>query len=196
MSADPLTSFVSETFGRQFAELILAGCRAEPSSKRMKFYVTESDVGVETRWAIELISRRSPCRDEPLVLAALLKLLLSQPNISHQLEFQVDELLAELRWRDNVSTRRQVERAITGYVRLLYAKQIDEQTERGMPASAGGGYYHLLMGYIREAKSGSTSSSFIRSLGGVDFDAGFIGGLRRGRVYFAGIDFGSLRTPE
>lgn len=192
MSAQPLTTFVSETFGRQFGDLLLAGYGAEPGGRRRRLYLTEQDGGVQARWVIELAARRPPSGDEPLVLAALLKLLLSRPSISNHLEFELKELLVELRWPEDADTRRKVETAITSYVRLLYDKQIDARAERRTLAVEGGGYYHLLTGYVRGTKSSSTGGSSAQTLSGVDFDASFIEGLRRGRVCFAGINFSAL----
>jgi hypothetical protein len=191
MSAHPLTTFVYETFGRQFGDLLLAGYGAEPDGRRRRLYLTESEAGVEIGWVIELVARRPPCRDEPLVLAALLKLLLSRPSISHHLEFELTELLAELRWHDDVSTRQQVETAIADYVRLLYDKQTDKRAGRRTSAITEGGFYHLLIGYVRGPNS-ETGAALAGPLGGVYFDAGFIRALRQGRVSFAGIDFGTL----
>jgi hypothetical protein len=196
MSAHPLTTFIYETFGRQFGDLLLAGYGAEPGGKCERLYLTEQDGGVEARWVIELVSRHPPYGDEPLVLAALLKLLLSRPSISHHLEFEPGELLRELRWQEDAGTRRKVETAITSYVPLLYDKQLDEEAGRSTSATMGGGCYHLLTGYVRGAKSGSTGGSFAGTLGGVDFDTGFIEGLRQGRVYFAGINFGALNRTS
>jgi hypothetical protein len=110
----------------------------------------------------------------------------------HHLEFELEELLVELRWPNDTSTRRQVETAITSYVRLLYDKRLDEGVERSTSATTGGGYYHLLTGYVRGAKTGSTDRVPVGTLSGVYFDTGFIEGLNRSRVYFAGIDFGAL----
>lgn len=58
-------------------------------------------------------------------------------------------------------------------------------------ALAEGGYYHLLTGYVRGDESDTAGASG-RTIGGIYFDASFIKGLRQGRVYFAGIDFGIL----
>jgi hypothetical protein len=77
MSAHPLTTFVSETFGQQFGDLLLAGYGAEPGGKCGRLYLAERDGRVEAGWVIELVAHRHPFGDEPLVLAALLKLLLS-----------------------------------------------------------------------------------------------------------------------
>lgn len=188
MSAHPLTTFVYETFGHQFGDLILAGYGEEPGGGRRKLYLTESDAEVETDWVIELVAHRPPCGDDPLVLAALLKLLLSGPELSTYFEFEMGELLAELRWPDGPQTRRQAEEVIVGYAGLLY----DKRAGRRASTASEGGCYHLLSGYVREGKSG-TGGALVRVRGGVYFGDGFIRSLKNGRVNFAGIDFGSLQ---
>jgi hypothetical protein len=199
MSAHPLTTFIYETFGQQFGELLLFGYGEEPSSKHRKVYLTESDAEGDADRVIELVSPRPPCRNEPLVLAALLKLLLRRLSISHHshhLEFESDELLAELGWEDDISTRRRMETAIISYVRLLYDEQPDERPGRRTSSGMGGGYYHLLTGYIRAAKISLSGGSFAETLNRVDFDSGFIEGLRQDRVHFAGINFGALNRTD
>ncbi len=191
MSAHPLSRFVYETFGQQLGELFMAGYGVEPGSGCRRLYLIESGAGAEAGWVITLVTRRLPCRDEPLVLAALLKLLLSRPSVSQYLEFELGELLAELRWPDSLGTRRQVETAIGVYVRLLYDKQVDARVGLRTSETAGGGYYHLLTGYVKGAKSDEERA---RSLGGVYFDIGFIKGIERRQVFFAGINFCRLQT--
>jgi hypothetical protein len=192
VSAHPLTTFAYKTFGQQFGDLLLAKYGAKPGGSHKKLYLTESKAGAETIWEIELVAHRPPCGNEPLILAALLKLLLSRTSISPHLEFEFGELLAELQWRDDSSTRQQIETAIGVYVRLLYDTQVDTRAGRGASETAGGGYYHLLTGYVKGAKSG-LGGALVRTLGIVYFDTAFIEGLKRGRVCFAGIDFGSLQ---
>src|ERR1051325_9284137 len=119
MSAHPLTTYVYETFGRQFGDLLLIGYGAEPGRARRKLDLTDSADGVEADWVINLVASRLPCREEPLVLAALLKLLLGRPSISQYLKFEPGELLTTLQWRDDASARRRVETAIGCYVRPL-----------------------------------------------------------------------------
>lgn len=149
MSAHPLTTYVYETFGQRFSGLLLNGYGVESGRARRRLYVTESEGGMETNWVIRLVTSRLPCRDEPLVLAALLKLLLSHPSISQYLNFEPGELFTTLQWRDNASTRRRVEMAIGCYVRLLYDKQVDTRAGKRPSEDGGGGYYHLLTGYFR-----------------------------------------------
>lgn len=191
MSANPLVTFVYDTFGRQFGDLLLTGYGAQPGGARRRLYLTESADGVEAYWVVNLVTRRLPCRDEPLVAAALLKLLLSRPSISQYMKFDLGELLTLLRWRDDASTRRRVEAAIGHYVRLLYDKQVDTRAGKRPSAREGGGYYHLLTGYVREDKSGA-GASLPRASREVYFDSGLIKGLKQGRVCFAGIDFGEV----
>src|SRR5437588_10828088 len=193
MSTHPLTRFVYETFGQQFGDLLLAGYGAGPGGGRRKLYLTESEGEAEAAWVIELVATRPPCGDEPLVLAALLKLLLSGLIISQRLEFKLSELLAELQWRDDSSARRQVEKAIVAYVRLFYDKRVDARAGRRAPEMDGGGCYDLLTGYIRRLRSG-TDAVPERITRGVYFDTGFIEGLKQGRVCFAGINFGPIQS--
>src|SRR5437763_577690 len=145
MSTHPLTTFIYQTLGQQFGNLILAGYGIEPSNKDRKRYLTKLEDGVEIDWEIELVSDDLPCRDAPLVLAALLRLLLSRPSIAHCLEFELNELLTVLQWPDDLNSRRQVETAIVNYVHLLYDKRIDAQRRRNS-GIAESGCYHLLTG--------------------------------------------------
>ena len=188
-------TFVYETFGQQFGELLMAGYGSEPSGRHRKLYFTDLEAGVGTGWEIELAARRVPCRDEPLVLAALFKLLLSRPSLSHHLELEMSELLAELKWLDTMSTRRKVETTIRGYVRLFYSKQADMRSRRHTSETVGGGYYHLLTAYVREDRLGAAGTC-ATTLSGIYFDAGLIDGLKRGRVNFAGIDFGPFKDSD
>jgi hypothetical protein len=190
MSRHPLTTFIYETFGKQFGELLLAGFGAEPDEGQRRLHLTESQEGLEADWAIEFVATRLPCGDDPLVLAALLKLLLSCPITSQCLEFEFGELLAELRWPNDPDTRRQVEEALVSYAGLLYDQREGGREGRRAQAASEGGCYHLLTGYVRGAESGTGGSS--AKSHGVYFDDGFIRGLKEGRIYFAGIDFGTL----
>lgn len=196
MTAHLLTTFLYETFGQQFGDLLLAGYGEEPGGKPKRLRLTESKAEGETAWVIDLVGD-PPCREEPLVLAALLKLLLGRPSVSQYLEFDPSELLTELRWRDTANTHRQIEATLHRYVRLLYEKRLSAQVGQSVSVPCEEGYYHLLTGYIQGATFGFSGTPN-KTLRGVYFDAGLIEGLKQGRVYFAGIDFGSLKhlRPE
>lgn len=142
---------------------------------------------------VELVASRPLGGDEPLVLAALLKLLLSRPNLSNRLKFEMGEVLAEIQWPDDPDTLRQVKEVIVGYTCLLYDKRVDTRAARRASATSEGGCYHLLTGYVRDGDF-IARGALDKTGGSVYFDDGFILGLREGRVFFAGIDFGSLSS--
>jgi hypothetical protein len=179
MSTHPLARFTYETFGEQFGNLVLAGYGAESGDVQRSLRLTESGGGEETDWAIELVALRHPCGEEPLVLAALLKLLVSRPVVTNCLEFKMGELLAELRWRDDPVTRLRANEVIVLYTSLLYIKRSRSRAGRRSTADALSGGYHLVTGYVREARA---------EAGSVFFDDGFIRGLKLERVFFAGVD--------
>lgn len=188
MSTHPLISFVSETFGQQFADLVLAGYGAEPGNVPPRLSLTASDNEEKSTWVIELIANPLPSKDDPLVLAALLRLLLARPRLSYLLEFDLGELMRELGRPDDGSTRRRVEAAIKGYVLLLY----DKHTHPSDDDDDGGGFYHLLTGYFRGGQHGANGSHTASH--SITFDPSFVEGLKRGRVCFAGIDLGPLNS--
>jgi hypothetical protein len=194
VTVHPLKIFLYETFGQKFGDLISAGYGDEPNCMHQKLHIIESKAGEEIHWTIEIVGDYLPCGNEPLVLAALLKLLLSRPSISHCLEFELNELLSELQWRDDVGTRHQVQTTIINYARLLYDKQVNTQARQRKSALTEEGCYHLLTGYVRGTES-DISGVMGRAISSIYFDATFIEGLRRGRVYFAGVDFGPLNGP-
>jgi hypothetical protein len=89
-----------------------------------------------------------------------------------------------MRWR--------AEAVIVAYAGLLYDKRVAWAGQRPGEA-AEGGCYHLLTGYVRGTTSGS-GGALTKTGGSVYFDDSFIRGVKQGRVYFAGIDFGPLQT--
>jgi hypothetical protein len=190
----PLTIFLYETFGQKFGDLISTGYGDEKNSRHQRLHITEFKAVEAIHCTIELVGDYLPCGDEPLVLAALLKLLLSRPSISHCLEFELNELLSELQWRDDIDTRYQVQTTIINYARLLYDKQVNTQARQRKSPLTEEGCYHLLTGYVRGTES-DVSGVMGRATSDIYFDASFTEGLRRGRVYFAGVDFGPLNGP-
>jgi hypothetical protein len=77
-------------------------------------------------------------------------------------------------------------------VHLLYDKQVVLEVGRRKVTTVGEGYYHLLTGYVRRGKT-NTGGAIVRTRSQAYFDAGFVEGLRRGRIYFAGINFGFIQ---
>jgi hypothetical protein len=190
-SAAQLVNFVREAFGARCAALLLVGLGEEPVEGAKKFDVLEAEEGKEWEVEIEVVGGALPCRSEPLVLAALLKMLLGHEGFPSPLEFQMSEVVDELRRAGVMLTDEDVDRIISKYAALSYDKRAkggDESEERG-------GMYSLITGYFRgnEKEAGGTSRA--RVSGSVLFEQGFVEGLRKGEVIVTGIRFGRLGKP-
>lgn len=188
----PLVSFVYQRLGQQFGDLLLAGYNELPSRTMKQFTYNETEDGIEIEWVIELIADTMPCYDEPLVLAALLKLLLSRPDLLTSLDFQTGELIAELKWRNSPHTSKRIDQIISSYVKLTYDKHERRRKDRYKRKGTQWGDYHLLTGYVREAVLKVGESLPISTYNNVSFNNSFIDGLKNGQVRFAGINFGPL----
>lgn len=191
-SATELVNFVYGVFGEQCAAVLLAGLGEEPAQAGKKFSVREADEGGGREWEIEVVADAPPCRSEPLVLAALLRILLGREGVPSPLEFQTGEILDELLSAGVAFPPDDVDRILSKYGSLFYDKRAkggDESDE------GGGGMYSLVVAYFRGSVSAG-GMSLARLSNSVHFDHDFVAGLRRGEVVFAGIRFGRLgRNP-
>lgn len=191
LSADPQThpleSFIRETFGDEFASVLLAGYDREAGRGELIVWFSSGAVGeVSTRRSL-MVSGELPHGREPLVLAALLKLLLSRVPFSPVLEFEMPEILDSLGWPEAPSTRGEVDRVIRKYLGLSYEVRREEGGEEQ-------GLYALITGYDRDDEIEVGGRAPTRSSLRVHFHRGFIEGLKEFSVAFAGIDFGRLRS--
>lgn len=169
--------------------ILLAGYGGEVGLRETSLEVVGAAEGSgEETWLIE-ISGDLPYGEEPLVLAALLKLLLSKGPLGVRFDFAVEDVLAELGWQDRRFARDVVDNAVRRYTCLSYARRREAETEaRGM--------YTLVTGYDQITDAVTEGSGRARLLDRVHFHPYFIGGLRNFRITFAGIDFGALRSAE
>jgi hypothetical protein len=188
-SVPHLVNFVYEAFGAQCAALLMVGLDEEPALAKKPFYIQETVEGGEQHWEIEVVANTLPCRSEPLVLAALLKLLLRRGAVPSPLEFQMSEVLEELLHAGVELTPESVDRIIAKYVALSYDKRARSSDES---AGAGGGMYSLLIGYLRGSVKEAGEIDPAQVSNSVQFDQSVVGGLRRGDVVLAGIRFGKL----
>jgi hypothetical protein len=189
-SVPHLVNFVYEAFGAQCAALLMVGLREEPGRAEKTFYVLETVEGGERHWEIEVVANALPCRSEPLVLAALLKLLLRRGAVPSPLEFQMSEVLEELLHAGVELTPESVDRIISKYVALSYDKRA-----RGGDASdeSGGGVYSLVTAYLRECKGKAEGAGPVGAFNSIHFDQTFVSGISNGNVIVAGIRFGKLK---
>jgi hypothetical protein len=186
----PLEGFIRETFGDRLGALLLVGYGEEASHPQASIRVTPSKQEARrTGWLIE-VSGNLPHGRQPLVLAALLKLLLSRDPLSAELEFETSEVLSALGWAETPNTQREIERVIRKYFGLSYVmrREGSDTVELGM--------YTLLTGYDHDDEIEVEGRAATQSLHRVHFHRGFIEGLKDSRMVFAGIDFGRLRPTH
>jgi hypothetical protein len=178
-----LETFIRRTFGSRMGAILLAGYGGEGGCRETVGVTGVSESGEETEWLIEILGDL-PRGDEPLVLAALLKLLLTRGPLDAALEFTLEEALAELGWPDGRSARDTVDAAVSKYSRLTYAKA----DKRGAVL----GVYALVIGYDHITERGLEDNGRTRILNRVQFHPRFVDGLRNLKIVFAGIEFGDL----
>jgi hypothetical protein len=184
-----LELFIKRTFGDQMGAILLAGYGSEVGLREASQGVLgAAEGGGEEIWVIE-ISGNLPHGEEPLVLAALLKLLLSKGPLGVRFDFAVEDVLAELGWQDRRFARDAVDNAVRKYTGLSYTRKREVGAEaRGM--------YTLVTGYDQITGGVTEGGRRTRVLDRVHFHPRFIEGLRSFRITFAGLDFGSLHSVE
>ena len=117
--AHPLENYTRSVFGDRYASVILHGLSesGEVGAVCLSF---ERVAGTGER-LLNTLSVTKPQSErwgyQPLVLAALVKLLLNQPEIGRVLKFSFKEMMRELMWPDTAASRREVEDAIGFYFR-------------------------------------------------------------------------------
>lgn len=191
-----LAEFVYGVFGVRFGELLMVGYNEEPSREKKIFYLSGKEVGETEDWMIEVIANSLPCRQEPLVLAALLKLLMEKPVLSSRLEFEVSEIVEKLGWSINPETHQETDQIISKYVSVVYDKQQALKGKQDRGEDAAWGIYSFLTSYIRVSNVGASRSPAQRAYRYVDFNRRFVEGLKSGQVYFADIRFGLLNSLD
>lgn len=183
----PLESFIRETFGDEFASVLLAGYDGEAGRGELIVWFSPGAVGEGSTRRSLAVTGELPHGREPLVLAALLKLLLSRVSFSPVLEFEMPEVLDSLGWPETPSTRGEVDRVIRKYLGLSYEVRREGGGEEQ-------GLYTLITGYDRDDEIEVEGRVPTRISLRVHFHRGFVEGLKEFRVAFAGIDFGRLRS--
>jgi hypothetical protein len=182
-----LVEFVRQTFGEQFGAVLLAGYGEEAAFRELTLNLVDSQGGAgEGEWQL-VISGNVPSGQDPLVLAALLKLLLlSGAPLTPTLEFNPEEVLSELGWPDTPPARAVIDGAVRKYLGLTYARRMRP------PSGMLRGMYALLVGYERadEKHIGGGSETF--TYNSVTFHPHFIERLNSSVITFAGIEFGEL----
>jgi hypothetical protein len=195
-TAPPLVEFVYRTFGERFGGLVMAGYGEAVPSKKRSFLFVEYCGDVKIDWTIDVVSNQAPCGEEPLVFAALLKLMLNQMPIADIFYFKMADLLAELGWSNTPMRQEIVDCVIEKYITLTFRKREHRRRQRYKKEGAQWGRYKFVSGYIVDSIKESREAQLARTSSRIDLDRGFIKGLNKGRVTFADMDFGLLNFAD
>jgi hypothetical protein len=193
----PLAEFVYSTFGKPFGELIMMGYGETSPPEKRSFSLTEEYDSGEIEWVMDVTSSRPLREQEPLVLAAVLKLITGKSGTAQTFEFRMRELLDELGWVHTRASERAANRILEKCVYVNFHKYEKEGArERYKKANAEWGRYKLISGYVmgRMRDPGEQMPGHVKHR--VDFDGEFVRGLGEGRVLFAGLDFGILNLSK
>ncbi len=193
-SATPLIEFVYQTFGEGFGGLLLAGYGDAFPPKKRSFLFTEHEGDIAIDWVIEIVSDRPPRAKEPLVLAALLKLMLNRSPVAGPFYFKMADLTEELGWSSARAQQDLIDLAIEKYISLTFRKYEQRTRQRYNKEGAQWGRYKLVSGHVVESIRQPGKPQLTRTSHRIDFDTKFVKGLNEGRVTFADLDFGLLKN--
>lgn len=188
----PLENYTRNVFGDRYASVILHGL-SESKGVEDVCLSFERVGGAGERLRTTLTVTKPPAEQwsyKPLVLAAMFKLLLNQPELEYVLKFSFKDVLRELMWPDTAASRREVEDAVNFYFRCNYSRREATADEQCPYETVG--TYRLIMGYWSgepmRPQSDIVSSDEIE----VSFAGSLVEALRQRRIEFANLSFGSL----
>jgi hypothetical protein len=193
--APSLVKFVYQTFGERFGGLLLAGYGQTALADKQSFIFTEIYGNMKIDWMIDVVSDDPPCGEEPLVFAALLKLMLSRTPIAEPFYFKMADLMRELGWSDTLMRERIIDHIIEKYIALTFRKYEHRRRRRYRKEGVQWGRYKLVSGYLVESVKRPSDAKPTLTYSRIDFDTKFVRGLNDGRITFADLEFGALNPP-
>jgi hypothetical protein len=205
MSLHPLVDFIYSEFGKPLGDLLLAGYGRQPGGRKESFEFHAPWRGKAARtWLVEVTARSLPGDIEPLVLAAILKLLLDRVDfdedkyVTATFEFNMDNLLRELA-RDGMTrvSAKEAHQIILKYTGLSYALRERITKPFGPPTkSRVRGNYTFLRGYTWIVDRDGSPAGQMHLLDRVTINEEFVEGLKRGEIIFAGMTLGKRRPAN
>jgi hypothetical protein len=193
-----LLEFALDTFGEPLSQLILAGLGEEAEARSWLFTVTfEDERGAARRREIKLepderpdVVTLLPRGREPLVILALLRLLIEDPQRSSStLSYKQEGVLDLLGWEDTADVRSAIDGAVERYAGLSYSWGLsgEELAERSLSFYDAEGRFVSGYGHYNAEESGG----YKRVADTVAFSSVFVEGLMRRTLF--NVDWNSVR---
>jgi hypothetical protein len=187
----PLEEFTRKTFDERFAAIILRGLGVKDGKDVEDLSLAcerINEVGAVVQATFSVIAPLSDRAGKyhPLILAAMLKLLLSRTELTCNLQFTFKEVLRELIWPDTDACRRAIDDALEYHLACLYLRE--DICIKGENINS----LHLISVYDRGKSSRPQGDRFTDDENQITFDKDFIEALREGEIKLGGISFGKL----
>jgi len=178
-----LLEYALGLFGEPLFRFLLSGLGEETEAQVWLFRVSFDDMsGVVRRREIKVEPddipgepRVLPCRREPLVMLALLRLLIEAHGSLSTLSYSQEQVLTLLGWEDDETTRLDIDQAVRRYARLSYSWGLsrEELTERKLSFYEAESRFISGYGYYNAEEDGENR----RVANNAEFSSVFVEGL-------------------
>jgi hypothetical protein len=180
-----LLEYALDLFGESLSRFLLSGIGEEAEAQVWLFSVSFDDGGRMTRSRgirvepddIPREPRVLPCRREPLVMLALLRLLIEARGSLSTLSYSQKQVLNLLGWEDDETTRSDIDQAVRRYARLSYSWGLskEELTEKKLSFYDAESRFISGYGYYNAEEDGESR----RIANTAEFSSVFVEGLIR-----------------
>lgn len=190
-----LKKFLRKTCGKEFCQIVFLGSNHHLccgfSSLQITTVSTDTPKRTKIHWEIKVEGRHPlPHGDAPYVLAALIKLYLTQKVFDTEFIFTKTQIIDELGLEFNDENEKLIEEVIESYFRLRYIAQAIDSRHRSHVFTEIHTTLFSEYGYYSEEVE--TVPSLTKIYDEVIWHTAFVEGLRERRVVLCGIDLGPL----
>ena len=186
-------------FGGRFCSLVFYGLNKEKEGcipHNLRFTVPTED-GNKRVCECEFENCNSIARgDDPLVIAALLKLYLERGNLEYDFNFGIGEIAEELSWQFNQDTEERISETIANHARvggcISIGNQAGKKVELPFEDYVFRGLLFCTFKFVTREFS-ENYPNILRSSHRITFHREFVEGMRKGKVIVGKVCFDSLK---
>lgn len=189
-----LTEYLERHCGPHLSALLLASGEEAQADRRLFLVASRGELDETQERYIEAGLRgpspHLPYGQDPLILAALIRLLFERGEVTEEactLTVDHNALLKLLGLKDSFETRRRLREALERYENLHFVEVLFRQSKKGPKKTGRANLNRVLTYQEAETVTGGTLGWGTRLRVAVEFDYSFIDGLRRGTLF--GVDW-------
>lgn len=193
-AASRLTEYLERHCGPHLSALLLAGGEETQADCRLFLVASRGEWDKTQERYIEAGLRgpspHLPHGQDPLILAALIRLLFERGQVTEEtctLTVDHNALLKLLGLKDSFEARRRLREALERYENLHFVEVLFRQSKKGPKKTGRANLNRVLTYQEAETVTGGTTGWGTHLRVAVEFDYSFIDGLRRGTLF--GVDW-------